>query len=190
MTLTKGGALNFVWAFGTGAVDGGWVNHTPGQRGQADITLDACVATAVPTLVPTAVPTNTPGVPPTAVPTAVPTAAPAAPFTSSCGPFPIVTGNANIVINYEIGMANGVDVIQFNVAATTAGYGAIGFRAATTSGGMTGIDPIAFDATKISDRIISTGFAAPGADGSQDVTQVSLTNAGGVITVWNMNSIF
>ena len=174
MTLTKGGALNFVWAFGTGAVDGGWVNHTPGQRGQADITLDACVATAVPT----------------AVPTLVPTAAPAATFTSSCGPFPIVTGNANIVINYEIGMANGVDVIQFNVAATTAGYGAIGFRAATTSGGMTGIDPIAFDATKISDRIISTGFAAPGADGSQDVTQVSLTNAGGVITVWNMNFIF
>ena len=174
MTLTKGGALNFVWAFGTGAVDGGWVNHTPGQRGQADITLDACVATAVPT----------------AVPTLVPTAAPAATFTSSCGPFPIVTGNANVVINYEIGMANGVDVIQFNVAATTAGYGAIGFRAATTSGGMTGIDPIAFDATKISDRIISTGFAAPGADGSQDVTQVSLTNAGGVITVWNMNFIF
>ena len=174
MTLTKGGALNFVWAFGTGAVDGGWVNHTPGQRGQADITLDACVVTAVPT----------------AVPTLVPTAAPAGAFTSSCGPFPIVTGNANIVINYEIGMASGVDVIQFNVAATTAGYGAIGFRAATTSGGMTGIDPIAFDATKISDRIISTGFAAPGADGSQDVTQVSLTNAGGVITVWNMNFIF
>ena len=121
MTLTKGGALNFVWAFGTGAVDRGWANHSPGQRGQADITLDACVVTAVPT----------------AVPTLVPTAAPAATFTSSCGPFPIVTGNANVVINYEIGMANGVDVIQFNVAATTAGYGAIGFRAATTSGGMT-----------------------------------------------------
>ena len=102
---------------------------------------------------------------------------PAGTFVKACNGAPVALTKPAVSLSYEVGSVDGEDAIRFTLEYDTpsAGWGALGLRAAPGAAGMAELDIITVSSTEdgATDRTIATGFALSPADAAQDVTFVS-----------------